>query len=135
MPFERKPLVYRKDMLRFGGLLSLVGMVMAADYARKTPSQIAAEVKKGKAVLLDVRELPEWEMGHIALAKSLPLSTIQESLGKLPKNELFPEGKIVYLHCKAGVRCLKAATLLEKQGIKADAVKAPFEDLKKAFGE
>lgn len=85
--------MYRKDMMRFGGLLSLVGMVMAADYAKKTPAQIAAEVKKGQAVILDVRELAEWEMGHLALAKSLPLSTIQESMGKLQKGGLFPEGK------------------------------------------
>ena len=127
--------MYRKDMMRFGGLLSLVGMVMAADYAKKTPAQIAAEVKKGQAVILDVRELAEWEMGHLALAKSWPLSTIQESMGKLQKRDLFPEGKKVYLHCKAGVRCLKAAALLEKQGIKTEAVKAPFEDLKKAFEE
>ena len=127
--------MYRKDMMRFGGLLSLVGMVMAADYAKKTPAQIAAEVKKGQAVILDVRELAEWEMGHLALAKSLPLSTIQESMGKLQKGGLFPEGKKVYLQCKAGVRCLKAANLLEKQGIKTEAVKAPFEELKKAFDE
>ncbi len=127
--------MHRKDMMRFGGLLSLVGLVMAADYAKKTPAQIATEVKKGKAVILDVRELSEWEAGHLALAKSLPLSTIQESMGKLPKSDLFPEGKKVYLHCKAGIRCLKAASLLEKQGIKAEAVKAPFEELQKAFTE
>jgi rhodanese-related sulfurtransferase len=46
---------------------------------------------------------------------------------------LFPEGKKVYLHCKSGIRCLKAANLLEKQGIKTEAIKAPFDDLKKAF--
>lgn len=123
----------RTDMMRFGGLLSLVGMTIAADYAKKTPDQIAAEVKAGKAVILDVREQTEWEEGHIAQAKSLPLSTIQESKGKLDKGDLFPEGKKVYLHCKAGIRCLKAANLLEKQGIKTEAIKAPLDDLKKAF--
>ena len=123
----------RSDMMRFGGLLSLVGMTIAADYAKKTPDQIAADVKAGKAVILDVREQTEWEEGHLAQAKSLPLSTIQESKGKLPKDDFFPEGKKVYLHCKSGIRCLKAANLLEKQGIKTEAIKAPFDDLKKAF--
>ena len=56
-------------------------------------------------------------------------------MGKLQKGGLFPEGKKVYLHCKAGVRCLKPAKLSEKQGIKTEAVKAPFEELKKAFDE
>lgn len=123
----------RSDMMRFGGLLSLVGMTIAADYAKKTPDQIAADVKAGKAVILDVREQTEWDEGHLAQAKSLPLSTIQESKGKLPKDDFFPEGKKVYLHCKSGIRCLKAANLLEKQGIKTEAIKAPFDDLKKAF--
>lgn len=123
----------RSDMIRFGGLLSLVGMTIAADYAKKTPDQIAADVKAGKAVILDVREQTEWDEGHLAQAKSLPLSTIQESKGKLPKDDFFPEGKKVYLHCKSGIRCLKAANLLEKQGIKTEAIKAPFDDLKKAF--
>lgn len=125
----------RTDMVRFGGLLSLVGMVIAADYAKKTPDQIAEEVKAGKAVLLDVREQTEWDEGHISQAKSLPLSTIQKSKDKLDKSDLFPEGTKVYLHCKAGIRCLKAANLLEKQGIKTEAIKAPIEDLKKAFAK
>ncbi len=123
----------RSDMMRFGGLLSLVGMTIAADYAKKTPDQIASDVKAGKAVILDVREQTEWDEGHLDQAKSLPLSIIQESKGKLDKANLFPEGKKVYLHCKSGIRCLKAANLLEKQGIKTEAIKAPYDDLKKAF--
>jgi hypothetical protein len=39
----------RSDMMRFGGLLSLVGMTIAADYAKKSPDQIASDVKAGKA--------------------------------------------------------------------------------------
>ena len=49
----------------------------AAEYTKLTPAQILAEVKAGKAVIVDVREEPEWEEGHLKQALWVPLSSLE----------------------------------------------------------
>jgi len=109
--------------------------LLAADYTKKTPAEIAAEVRSGKAVIIDVREKDEWEADHLAQAKHLALSSLQKGPGLAKAKDSLPKDKAIYLHCKSGIRCLKAANLLEKQGIKTEAIKAPFDDIKAAFTE
>ena len=40
--------------------------------------------------------------------------------------------KVIYLHCKAGARCLVAADLLKKYGYDVRPLKAGYDDLVKA---
>ena len=79
-------------------------------------------VKKGlaeeKAVLVDVREKKEWDAGHLEQAKLVPLSKLRketdlEKLAKSLANDL-PKDKIIYTHCRSGVRCVAAADVLKK---------------------
>jgi rhodanese-related sulfurtransferase len=93
-------------------------------------------VREKRAVLLDVRELREWEQGHLERAVFLPLSKlnadasqdpeVQEKLDKISKD------KIIYCHCKSGGRVLKAAPFLKSLGFDARALKAGYEDLLEA---
>lgn len=118
-------------------LLTLVaGFAWASDYTKLTPAQILEQVKSGKAVLVDVREESEWEEGHLKLAKSLPLSSIEgvDSKARAKATEGLPKDKVVFLHCKAGVRCMKAANILEKDGLKVQPIKAPYPALEAVFG-
>lgn len=115
------------------GLALFCLVLLGADYTKKTPKQIAEEVKAGKAVLLDVREKDEWDEAHFAKAQHLPMSGLKNPKFLEEKKDLFPEGKTVYLHCKSGGRCLKVAKDLEKKGIKTQAVKTSFEELKGSF--
>lgn len=67
----------------------------------------------GGAVFIDVRELPEWEQGHIEGAKHLPLSALQVN----PKLYEPPPGKqCCILYCQKGMRSRKAAEILAQAG-------------------
>ena len=61
---------------------------------------VRADVAKGDALLLDVREPHEWAAAHFASATSAPLSALQQ--GACPK-EALDATKRLYLHC-AGPR-------------------------------
>jgi hydroxyacylglutathione hydrolase len=60
--------------------------------------------------VLDVRRLPEWEMGHIAGARLKPLDRLHTML-----NDLDP-ARPVAVHCKSGYRSSIATSLLRRAG-------------------
>jgi adenylyltransferase/sulfurtransferase len=62
--------------------------------------------------VVDVRETDEYEIAHVKDVPLLPLSQIQERFTELDPNQTY------YLHCKAGVRSLKALNFLRQQGFK-----------------
>lgn len=60
----------------------------------------------------DVRELQEWEAGHIPDAHHLPLSVLQRNLAAFAP----PAGKTCVLYCQRGQRSKKAAEMLLAAG-------------------
>lgn len=62
-------------------------------------------------VLVDCRELEEWNSGHIHGATLIPLSSFEED-SKILKNK---NAKIV-IHCRSGKRSLRACQLLNDEG-------------------
>ena len=62
--------------------------------------------------VVDVREPDEFEIAKVAGVALLPLSQINERFTELDPNQQY------YLHCKAGVRSLKALNFLRQQGFK-----------------
>ena len=63
-----------------------------------------------KLTILDVREIHEYENGHIPTAKNYPLSTLEEDFSKLDKDQKY------YVICQAGGRSAKAYNFLDAQG-------------------
>ena len=74
---------------------------------------VRADVTKGDALLLDVREPHEWAAAHFASATHAPLSALQQ--GACPK-EALDATKRLYLHCAAGIRVHPAKACLEQLG-------------------
>ena len=74
---------------------------------------VKADVAKGDALLLDVREPHEWAAAHFASATHAPLSALQQ--GACPK-EALDATKRLYLHCAAGIRVHPAAEILRSMG-------------------
>ena len=70
------------------------------------------EINQQQADLYDVRELDEWEEGHLKIAKHLPLSNLREGQGE----EKVAKNKKIYLHCRSGNRVLEAEDILLKKG-------------------
>ncbi|MEY4190764.1 MAG: hypothetical protein RIR17_1500 [Planctomycetota bacterium] len=116
-----------------GLCLAITAISFAADYTKDSPEVIKIKIANGQAVLLDVREKNEWDESHISYAKWLPLSKISKGATKQDIEAVVGSGKPVYIHCKSGIRCMKAAEAFEKLGIKAEAINGSFADLKKTF--
>ena len=62
------------------------------------------------ACIIDVREVSEYEAGHIKGAKNLPLSEIRDRLDEIPTD------RPVYLHCRSAQRSYNACLALQHLG-------------------
>lgn len=87
---------------------------------------MADELAAGQAQLLDVRELPEWEAGHLTQAKLVPLSELSEE--KI--DEAINKSLKTYIHCRSGNRVMQAAPILDDMGFEeVIALQEGFDDL------
>jgi phage shock protein E len=111
---EMKSVFVLRVLSSFLGLLTVGGMY--GDAAAADLNMVKQDLTSGKAVLIDVREVDEWNDGHLRDARLLPLSRIEAGLKLQNFEAVAPPGKIVYLHCAAGARCQSAAQLLRQTG-------------------
>jgi hydroxyacylglutathione hydrolase len=96
-----------------GGLKG--GMASWAEEQRPVAQigQISAEELKqwkGDVQVVDVRRQPEWNEGHIAGARLMPLHKLESMLGDLDR------GVPVTVHCKGGYRSSIGCSLLQRAG-------------------
>jgi adenylyltransferase/sulfurtransferase len=95
------------------------GIVPEAAAPQANPDEVTVQDMK-KALdnpslnikVVDVREPDEYEIAKVAGVPLLPLSQLTERFTELDPNQQY------YLHCKAGVRSLKALSFLRQQGFK-----------------
>lgn len=80
-----------------------------SDVPNITPEQ-AREKQNAGAVVVDVRELSEWQEGHIPGAVHIPLGTLPQRLSQLDAN------KEHVMVCRSGNRSMKASQLLQRAG-------------------
>jgi rhodanese-related sulfurtransferase len=104
-------------------LFAVLALAPATDdspHTQDTLPLVQQRLKKKEAVLIDVREQKEWDAGHLEHARLLPLS----ALTKKPRDEKFtiaalkkslPTDQPIYLHCKAGGRCVAVADALRRE--------------------
>ena len=62
--------------------------------------------------VIDVREPDEYQIAHIDGVPLFPLSTLPQKFTELEANQT------LYIHCKSGIRSLKALKFLREQGFK-----------------
>lgn len=98
-------------------------------HTKESLETVKSAVESGNAVLLDVREKAEWENGHLKDARFLPMSELTKSKGESFLKLKVDKNKVVYTHCGAGARALKAATMLKEQGYEVRALKPGFVEL------
>ena len=86
-----------------------------------------------------MRELREWNKGHLKNAVLLPLSKLSEwerdGISDAEKAKLarsLPRGSVVYCHCASGGRSLPGAEALKKLGYDARPLKTGYRDLVEA---
>ncbi len=82
-----------------------------------TPQNALIELQNGTAILVDVREEPEFKLESIPLNDVFyyPMSAIVGQLQNIPND------KPIIVVCNAGVRSSKVVNLLNRNGFKASA--------------
>jgi rhodanese-related sulfurtransferase len=85
--------------------------LFTADYPTIDVTTAKAMLDRQRAVLLDVRELSEWNAGHAPHARHIPLGAI----GARPSE--VPTDRPVITVCQSGMRSRRAAAQLTRHGI------------------
>lgn len=102
------------------------------EHSKDSLEKIKELIKEKKAVLVDVRELVEWNAGHVEGAIHAPFRDLQDKLDEKKVEELLPKDKIIYTYCAVGYRSLKAGKILAKYKYDVRPLKPGFDDLVKA---
>ena len=77
-----------------------------------TADELQALLEKGEQInLIDVRELEEWESGHIEQARHIPLSEFPARANEVH----MVEGEVVLI-CRSGARSGRVGEFLRLQG-------------------
>ncbi|NKB64043.1 MAG: rhodanese-like domain-containing protein [Gammaproteobacteria bacterium] len=77
---------------------------------RVSALQLPQVQSRTSAIVVDIREAEAFKNGHISQSINLPISTFENSMGKLKKYK----DKGVILACEAGNQTGKAAAILRK---------------------
>lgn len=84
------------------------------------PKMAYEQVKKGDAVLIDVREADEIKSGMIKDALWFPMSKITAGYDWKGEFQEMTKGKKIYLHCRSGARSEKVMNILKQNGIDSE---------------
>lgn len=98
-----------KDVVNYAGYIS--SNLLNGDFKQVNVDKVR-DLVENNAYIIDVREVREYENGHIKGAKNIPLSQLRERINEIPKD--VP----VYLHCRTGQRSYNATLALQNLGYK-----------------
>lgn len=101
------PFSTAKDVVNYAGYIA--SNLLEGDFKQVNVDKVRKLVEDN-AYIVDVREVREFENGHIKGAKNIPLSQLRERVNEIPKD--VP----VYLHCRTGQRSYNAALALQNLG-------------------
>lgn len=75
-----------------------------------SPEELEKRMDGNECNLLDVRKPMEYEVGHVDIAKNMPLDYIYQNLEKLEREKTY------YIHCQGGYRSMTASSILKARG-------------------
>ncbi len=102
------------------------------EHTKDSLATVQEKVGEKKAILVDVRDLVEWNAGHVEGAVLLPWRELQEKITEEQVAEKLSKEKIIYTHCAVGYRSLRAAKILKKYGYDVRPLKPGYDELVKA---
>jgi len=92
----------------FGLTLAMLFWTESQKGGKSVSTAIATQmINKEDAVLLDIRTKKEWETGHIANAKHIPLADLEHRITELQKYKSRPVIVVCNLGQSAGSACKK----------------------------
>ena len=96
-----------KDVINYSGYVA--SNLLHGAFKQVSMSEVRG-LAQNDAYILDVREMDEYEDGHLKLAKFIPLSELRDRYEEIPKD--IP----VYIHCRSGQRSYNAVLMLQSKG-------------------
>lgn len=103
-----------KDPVNFAGMI-------AGNHLRKDSSFVQWEQLPAGALLIDVREANEFAAGHAPGAVPMPLKTVRDRAGELPRD------RDVFVYCQVGQRGHYAVRTLRQAGVRAFNLAGGYE--------
>lgn len=101
------PFTTAKDVVNYAGYVG--SNLLNGDFKQVNVDKVR-ELVENNNFIIDVREVGEYERGHIKGAINIPLSELRERINEIPKD------KPVYLHCRTGQRSYNATLALQNMG-------------------
>ena len=104
-------------------------MLTATGHTVDSLDVVKKRIAEGSAVLIDVREISEWDEGHLSDAILVPLSTLKDASTQAAAMAKIPKDKTIYIHCRSGGRVLQCAEILAGKNYDLRPLKAGFTGL------
>lgn len=98
----------------------LLSFFMFKTFAGVDPKTAYDQVRKGEAVLIDVREADEIKSGMIKDAKWFPMSQVNSGANWKKNFQKLADNKKIYLYCRSGNRSGKVQETLKENGIDSE---------------
>ena len=97
-----------------GGMLlwPLINRLTAGSAAQVGALEAVQLINRRDALVLDVRDKPDYAAGHIPNARNIPLAELSTRLREIERFKSRP----VVINCQAGARSAGACNLLKKSG-------------------
>jgi phage shock protein E len=102
------------------------------EHTKDSLDKVKELVDLKKAILVDVRELIEWDAGHVEGAVLVPWRELQDKFDESKLREKIPKDTIVYTYCAVGYRSLRAGKIIAKYEYDVRPLKPGYEELVKA---
>lgn len=95
----------------YGDQCDVENIIIENNLSMINPDQTIEQAKKGEIFILDVREIFEYENGHITHAINIPLGDIS-----LKAKNILPKNLPIYTYCNSGNRSAQAKIMLNNMG-------------------
>jgi phage shock protein E len=109
--------------------LLVIKAIFSRNHTTDSLDTVKERLTSKEAVLIDVRELKEWNDGHLEDAKLVPLSDIRYPQKRKAATKDLSEKEIIYCHCRSGKRVFIATHYLTKDGYDIRPLKDGYKDL------
>lgn len=96
-----------KDPVNMAGFVA--GNILDGSAPNCTWREVPELLQRG-AMLLDVREVSEYELGHVDGAVNIPLGQLRARIGEVPKD------RPLIVYCQVGLRAYIAVRILKQRG-------------------
>ncbi len=109
---------FSDNLFLFLALFSVIAALIISEVQRKTgvkalsPSEVTHSINREEALVLDIRDKKDFKKGHIANAKNITTSQLENRIGELEKFKSKP----IIVCCNTGQQAVAASKTLQKQG-------------------